>query len=168
MSSTRRLVSVSALAALLILTVTVASNADWPSAVGGGTASNGAKFAFSALMGPSSARGDYGSSGQARLDLPDGTKWQGPVRCVAVNAAALNGADAAFVFQYGTDPATGFPYSKRVYVKSGGDYPGGDLIGWDDSTVCNQQTDLTLRPAATGPAANTMAVVKGNIVVSTD
>jgi hypothetical protein len=156
---------VSALAALLILTVTVASNADWPNAVGGGTASNGAKFAFSALMGPSSARGDYGSSGHARLDLPDGTKWQGPVRCVAVNA--LN-TDAAFVFQYGTDPTTGFPLQKRVYVKSGGDSFGGDLIGWDDSTVCNQQPDLTLRPAVTTAALPLYNVVKGNVVVSPD
>src|SRR4051812_23880784 len=91
------------IAGLLAATATAGINAagPWPSAVGGGTTSDSVKFAFSALKGPSSTRGTYGSSGHARLDFPDGTKKQGEVLCVFVDPG---GYDAVFVFQYSTDP----------------------------------------------------------------
>jgi hypothetical protein len=169
MSSTRRLVSVSALAALLLLTATMASNAagPWPSAVGAGSTGDGTKFSFSALEGPSSTRGDYGSFGHARIDLGNGARIQGPVQCVTVDTVLFQ---AWFVFQY-TD-AGGNVQQARIYVKDGGDNAaqGGDFFGWDTNNACvTSPVDGTRHPAdvITLPTNNQPAV-KGNILVSTD
>lgn len=161
MLSTRRLASASLLALLFMITLTVTGYAGgpWPNAVGGGTASDGTKFAFSALAGPSSARGDYGSAGHARIDLAAGT-MSGKVSCVAVN-----GAEVVFVFQY-TD-AAGNPMQARVYAKDN-DGAGSDLIGWDNvgATCSVNPADNTLYPANQGPTAFTYPVVKGKVTIS--
>src|SRR4030095_401022 len=145
MSSTRRLVSVSALAALLILTATMASDAagPWPSVVRGGSQIN-SKFSSSANEGPSSARGGFGSAGHAKIDdLTNGTRLQGPVLCATVNVTTQQGW---FVFQY-TD-AGGNIGQARGYGKDVSDFAGGgDKFGWDFDAICDQNPiDLTLHP----------------------
>ena len=176
-SSTSRFASVSAIVVLLVLTVTVAIKASWPSAVGGGATAGitvstivypAFKFAFSALEGPSSARGDYGSFGHARIDLASG-RMEGPVVCVTVDPLS---PQAWFVFEYTAGADT---RRTRVYVKDGGDSAaqGGDLIGWEVAPVtgsCIQNTqDLTLHPTdSLSIPPNTQPVVKGNITIDVE
>jgi hypothetical protein len=170
MSSTRRLVSVSALAALLLLTATMASHAagPWPSVVGGGSTVN-SKFSFSANEGPSSARGGFGSAGHAKIDdSTNGTRLQGPVICATINLTTQQGW---FVFQY-TD-AGGNIGQARAYGKDVSDFAGGgDMFGWDNNPLtatCTQNpSDLTLHPTFLTEPGNTSVVMKGNIVIDNE
>jgi hypothetical protein len=167
MSSTRRLVSVSALAALLLLTATMASHAagPWPSVVGGGSTGN-SKFSFSANEGPSSARGGFGSAGHAKIDdVTNGTRLQGPVLCATINLTTQQGW---FVFQY-TD-AGGNIGQARAYGKDVSDFAGGgDKFGWDLSDpTCVPNSDGTLHPNNLSVPGNTSDVMKGNIVIDNE
>jgi len=144
----------------------------WPYAVGGGAALdpilssnvlsdpnaavNTDHFAFSALQGPSSCRGDFGSLGHGRFDLPDGDVL-GPVSCVSVT-----GNQAVFVVQNDKGSDTTIT-SLRVYVQDGD--PGPDQITWDPialplSGPFGLQCDVPFTP--TSPLK---PVVKGNIQV---
>src|SRR6185503_9153409 len=141
----------------------------WPYAVGGGAAMdpiasldpndllNTDHFAFSALQGPSSCRGDFGSLGHGRIDLPDGDV-NGPVSCVVVDSVTQN--QAVFVIQNdkGSNPIT----SLRVYVRDNGNV--GDQITWDPMAPL-PTSPLGLQCAVPFTASPLKPVVKGNIQV---
>jgi hypothetical protein len=167
----RRLLPALAAAFLVMLTVRSDAAGPWPFAVGGGWTVAMDQFAFSALQGPSSTRGGYGSFGHARIDSTAlGGTVQGPVLCVLVGGYSplAGGSEAWFVFQ-NNDPTTSTSVpTLRVYVVDRGD-PGilTDSIGWDvvgANCVPNPNGDRTMIPADLTPTG-TQLVVKGNIVV---
>jgi hypothetical protein len=161
-----------AFAVVLIGITGVLSNAagPWPYAVGGGAVMdplnplvssdpnallNEDHFAFSALQGPSSCRGDFGSLGHGRFDLPDGDVL-GPVSCVSVS-----GNQAVFVVQ--NDKGSNTITSLRVYVQDNGDLGLPDQITWEPVALPPSPAGLQCTVPFTASALKT--VVKGNIQV---
>jgi hypothetical protein len=159
--------------AVLVLMATTPSDAmgPWPYAVGGGTVLdatnplNENEFAFSALQGPSSCRGGFGSTGHGRFDIPEAIVL-GPVSCV--NVVSPN--QAVFVVQNQRGTNTSGPSavtSLRVYVQDNGNPTSGvpvDLIDWQVNPPAalagTSQCDVFVPPNKLVDVVN-----NGNIVV---
>jgi hypothetical protein len=146
----------------------------WPYAVGGGAAMdpivsldpnallNTDHFAFSALQGPSSCRGDFGSLGHGRFDLPEGDV-AGPVSCVLVGGVPDGAQPNQAVFVVQNDKGSNQTItSLRVYVRDNGDL-GPDQIAWE--TVPLPTPPFGLQCAVPFTASLLKTVVKGNIQV---